>query len=230
MTKKDTQPYKKRRIFLVSGVAVIILGIGLYVAYDLWRVEQQTATILRAPGIISSTDTTGEKSDEGSEATEITPAVTASYQVPPDAPRYLRINKLGVNARVQNMGLNSDKTIQAPKNIFDAGWYNASVKPGNQGAVFIDGHGSGVTRYGLFGSLDKLTAGDKVSIERGDGEVFNYEVIHVETVSYSDVDMNKALKPYPGTDRGLNLMSCTGVWVKDQATLDQRVIVYTKQV
>ena len=56
-----------------------------------------------------------------------------------------------------------------------------------------------------------------------------YEVVHVEVVPVDSVDMQKALAPYKGIEKGLNLMTCAGVWIKDRETLDKRVIVYAKQ-
>ena len=128
------------------------------------------------------------------------------------------------------MGVNNDGSIQAPRNIFDAGWYNGSVKPGDIGAMFIDAHASGPTREGLFAYLDKLAEGDEIQIEKGDGTRLTYRVAHTETVALADIDMRKALLPHGNILRGLNLMTCTGKWLDDKQTYDQRVIVYAEQL
>lgn len=98
--------------------------------------------------------------------------------------------------------------------------------------MFIDGHSSGSTREGLFGSLDKLVNGDTMQIEKGDGTKLTYRVVHTETVDLDKVDMKKALLPYGNATRGLNLMTCTGSWIDngDGRTLDKRVLVYTEQI
>jgi LPXTG-site transpeptidase (sortase) family protein len=180
--------------------------------------------------VIAAGQDNEEKSKEGSETAEPSSNDLANYRVAPDEPRALYIDTLNIAARIRPMGLNTDKSIQAPTNIYDAGWYTGSAKPGANGALFIDGHASGDTRYGLFGSLDLLKKGDMVTVEKGDGTKLKYKVVQTETVSLKDVDMNKVLAPYPGVTKGLNLMTCTGVWVKDAATLDKRVIVYTAAV
>ncbi len=154
----------------------------------------------------------------------------SGYKVAADAPRVLTIDGLNISARIRPMSLNSDKSIQAPKNINDSGWYTGSAKPGEAGAMFIDGHASGATRRGLFGYLDTMKNGDTLSVEKGNGEKLTYKVVHVAVVPLDAVDMSKILAPYAGVRNGLNLMSCTGAWVDDAETLDHRVVVYTEQI
>jgi LPXTG-site transpeptidase (sortase) family protein len=120
--------------------------------------------------------------------------------------------------------------MQAPVNIYDSGWYGGSAKPGTPGATVIDAHASGATRQGLFAYLDTLKVGEQLSIERGDGQTFNYEVTHTEIVPLTEVDMSKLLAPYGDATEGVNLITCTGTWIPDQKTYDHRVLVYTKRV
>jgi len=167
---------------------------------------------------------------EASEETPVEPAAVTKYTVPADEPRMLSIASLGISARVKPMGINSIGAVAAPVNIHDSGWYTGSAKPGMLGATFIDGHASGTTRKGLFAYLDTLKNGNEVSIERGDGEVFKYKVIHVETVSKESVDMKKVLSTYNGVKEGLNLMTCTGTWIENERTYDKRAIVYTERI
>ncbi|MGV9002184.1 MAG: sortase domain-bontaining protein [Candidatus Saccharimonadaceae bacterium] len=221
----------KERIIFISLIVLIVLGIAGYVAYDFWSVNQKTQAILMAPGVI----TTANKDDpvkaaEGSETVVATKDDLSTYKVAADAPRILTIDKIHLQARIRSMGLNSDKTIQAPKNVNDAGWYTGSAKPGESGGTFIDGHASGATHFGLFGYLANLKNGDTVSLEKGDGTTLTYRVVHVETIPLNAIDMSKILAPYPGVDKGLNLMTCTGKWLNGNETLDHRVVVYTEQV
>ncbi len=222
---------KKQRIVFISLVALVVLGAVGYIAYDFWSVNQKTHAILGAPGIITTADSNDpEKASEGSETTQVTKDDLSSYRVVADAPRILTIDTLGIEARIRPMSLTSDKSIQAPKNINDAGWYTGSAKPGEAGAMFIDGHASGATKLGLFGNLTALKSGDTMTVEKGDGMKLMYRVVHVATVPLESIDMSKALAPYPGVKNGLNLMTCTGTWVKESSTLDHRVIVYTEQI
>lgn len=227
MERKQVKP--KQRIAFVGLVVIVALALAGYIAYDFWAVNQKTNAILSAPGVVVGSDDS-EKSGEGSEVAPVTIDDLSTYKVAADAPQILTIDALNVAARVRPMGLNSDKSIQAPRNINDSGWYTGSAKPGEAGAMFIDGHASGSTRLGLFGSLDTLKTGDTMSIEKGDGTKLTYRVVHVATMALEAVDMSKVLAPYDGVKNGLNLMTCTGTWVPESQTLNQRVVVYTEQI
>ena len=220
---------KKQRIVSIGLVAIVVVGLLGFIAYDFWMVNQKTTAILKAPGVVASKDDS-QKAGEGSEVTPVTKDELSGYRVAADAPRVLTIDALSISARIRPMSLNSDNSIQAPKNINDSGWYTGSVKPGEAGAMFIDGHASGATRQGLFGYLDTLKNGDTLSVEKGNGKKLKYKVVHVAVVPLDAVDMSKILAPYPGVSNGLNLMSCTGAWVDDAETLDHRVVVYTEQI
>lgn len=99
--------------------------------------------------------------------TELPGDVLMVYKVESDHPRAIYIDKLGVRARVLPMSLNPDTSIQAPINIFDAGWYTGGPKPGEPGAAIIDGHASGPSRQGLFAYVETMA---EVMRVHGDGE------------------------------------------------------------
>lgn len=211
-----------------TALVVAVIAVTGYVSIDTWVTNRQVEKISTAAEVAGVSDDTQQQ--EGKDETPVTPEVYQRHVVGPDEPRYLTIEKLGIEARVLQMGLNRDNSIQAPININDAGWYNQSVKPGSVGAVFLDGHAAGQLRQGLFAYLDTLAPGDRLSVETGDGTVYTYEVLKSEITALEDTDMRKALLPQNGTLRGLNLMTCIGEYIPEKNTYDQRLIVYTKQV
>ena len=221
--------FERKRFFLIA-IAIIVLLVTAYIAYDTWMANSRAQAVLTNQANASTNPSDWAKEDEGQDESEPQANALDSYVVEASMPRALYIDKLDVAARVMPMSVNTDGSIQAPKNIFDSGWYNGSVKPGETGAMFIDGHASGPTRQGLFAYLDTLTEGDELQVEKGDGEKLTYRVVHVETVPLSDVDMRKVLLPYENASKALNLMTCTGKWLPLEKTYDHRVIVYTEQV
>lgn len=218
--------WKRFSLVLTASVFVLITG---YVSIDAW-ITNNRVKATETSFVASSAGGTWSIEDEGKDEAKPAQEHIDNYVVAPSLPRMLYVEKLGIAARILPMGVNNDGLIQAPLNIHDAGWYNGSVKPGEIGAVFLDGHASGPTRQGLFGSIDTLSKGDTMQIEKGDGKRLTYRVIKVETVPLNEVDMGKALLPVDGVTRGLNLMACTGAWLDDKQTLDHRVIVYTEQL
>ncbi len=223
---------KAKRVASRVLVAGLVAATG-YISVDTYLTNQELKRRLEAlPAVAASADATPEQRQqaEGMDETEPAGNAMANYAVAPDMPRYIKIKKINVYGRVRQMGLNPDGSMQAPINIFDAGWYNGSSRPGAKGASVIDAHASGPSRQGLFAYLNTLTNGDSIEIERGDGSVLNYEVVHKEVVGRRDVDMRKVMSTYSGVDEGLNLITCDGKWEKNDKTFSDRTIVYTKRV
>ena len=93
------------------------------------------------------------ESVEAEELIEVEPTEqeVREYTVAPDRPRYLTVEKLGINkARILPMGVNTKGELATPNNIFDVGWYEASGKPGQGGTMIIDGHNGGPKKFGVF--------------------------------------------------------------------------------
>jgi LPXTG-site transpeptidase (sortase) family protein len=114
--------------------------------------------------------------------------------------------------------------------IYDAGWYNASAKPGQDGAMFIYGHVSSWQANGAFYNLKKLTAGDTITITRGDNATFTYKVVSSKIYPKDDVDMNAVLAPVDASKPGLNLMTCTGTVIKGTSEFSDRLVVFMSLV
>ena len=147
--------------------------------------------------------------------TEVTVEQKKEYYVAADRPRYLSIEKLGVvNARVLALGLNSKGELMTPASIYDVAWYNGSGKPGQGGTMLIDGHNGGPTKVGVFKHLPTLVEGDIITVERGDGVVFRYQVVENITVPLDKADqyMKTAMtSPIKGKE-SISIITCTGDW------------------
>lgn len=226
--------FKRLALTLVAGVLLLSTG---YVGVDTWLTNSRLEASAEAPAPAPTSSADATKAPTKPESTgtfggdvdKTAPVASAlsTYRVAPDAPRALYISSLKIAARIQPMNLNGDKSLQAPKNIYDSGWYTGSSKPGQSGAMVMDGHASETgTHYGLFGYLDRIKEGDNITIEKGDGTKLQYAVVHVETDALADVDMNKVMVPYNGAAQGLNIITCTGKWTSDNSTLDHRLIVF----
>jgi LPXTG-site transpeptidase (sortase) family protein len=224
MTTKNKQFRPFRAFVIIAGI--LALGVLGFLAYKEITKAATVVTPIASGEGSANADVIKEASDE----TPIVANAINTYKVAADEPRTLTIKSLNLSARIKPMGVNSAGAIAAPVNIYDSGWYIGSAKPGTLGATFIDGHASGATRKGIFAYLDTLKNGNEVSVERGDGKVLTYKVVHVETVPKESVDMQEVLRTYGDATEGLNLMTCTGTWIKDERTYDKRAIVYTERV
>jgi len=195
-----------------TGVAIMQLRTNRYVAAQVKQVTKASAT-----------------NSDSAPPSETKPTNLGAYVVPPNQPRYLKIPKLNVDARVRQLGVTAQGQLQAPNNIYDTGWYNGSSKPGDAGgAVLIDGHVHGPTLPGVFYNLKSLLPGDIIQIERGDGKVFSFKVVKLQSYDANNVDMAAALTSIVPGKLGLNLMTCTG---KVKGTeYEQRLIVFAVAV
>lgn len=216
----------RRQTFFYAG-ALVVFGLGLYVGLSGLHTNKQVAVQVKTlqqqavkGAETGSTDETAPPSTE-----KPTPTAVRNYAVSPVNPRYIDIPKLKVHARVLSMGVDRKNELKAPYGIYDAGWYNASSLPGENGAMLVDGHaGIGSTR-GIFHDLAKLVAGDDIVVKRGDGQSYTYKVVDMKIQDVGQVDMGSLLVSADTAKPGLNLITCAGDQIPGTFNLKQRVLV-----
>lgn len=210
--------------YALYGMAVMVFVVGILAALRSFAVDHkiaQTASA-QANNQLASGDVEEDKPNDDA---------IRNYSVAPDMPKVISINNLNVKARVRQLNVKSDGSLDAPKNIHDAGWYSQSAKPGSPGgAAIIDGHVSGPTQKGVFYKIETLKSGDSVVVERGDGSHLEYVVKKVEVNKASDLDMTKLMLPVTTGKHGLNLITCTGKFDSKTKTYEDRALVYTEFV
>lgn len=218
-TKAGTVMFAMAITLFMFGTAVAALGLKTNK-----HVEAQVTQVAKTV----STQNASTAADTPPDEQKPTAKSYSVYQVPADHPRYISIPKLRVDARVLALGTKSDDELMTPSNIYDTGWYQGSAKPGDKsGAILIDGHVHGITSPGVFMNLKKLSAGDLITIERGDGVKQTFQVVKTQSYDKDTVDMQAAMKSADPSKLGLNLITCTGT-VKGNE-YQQRLIVFAVQ-
>lgn len=181
------------------------------------------------PVSVVGTETMLEKSDP-SKLVELRPTANAlsGYSVPADEPKIITIPKLYVYARIKPVGISANSELKLTNNIFDAGWFNTSGKPGSadSSVMVINGHSAGPNQAGLFPMISTLVAGDSIKITRGDGQPFSYSVVKVQILEPSNVDPNLMSMSVETGKAGLNLIACDDNRTSEVGDCRQRVIVY----
>ncbi|MDL2341732.1 MAG: class F sortase [Patescibacteria group bacterium] len=218
--------------YALVGMAVFVFGIGVFVSLITLKTNKAAVTQVAAISAHAQQADGTAAPDSPPTETKPTTSTMASYTVAPDLPRQIIIPKLYVYARVRPMGVNTKNELQAPGNIFDAGWYNASAKPGSgagSGAMLIDGHVHGPSLPGVFAKIKTLVAGDAMQIVRGDGKIFNYSVVKTQNVEAANLDIGAALTAATPGKAALNLITCGGPYDKASGEYTQRTIVYAVQ-
>lgn len=214
--------YRERRSktpILLVVMAFLLFALGLGIAIMGFRTNHKAAAEIKK---ISSSSVSANVDQTKPDA-----ASYGAYSVDPWLPRYLVIPSLSVQARIKQVGADSKGQLQAPYNIYDAGWYKYSSKPGDAGgAMLIDGHVSGPTKRGVFYGLKKLVNGDIITVQRGDGHGFSFRVVKSQTYDADKVDMTAALISADPEKLGLNLITCSGKVDSQTNQYNQRTIVF----
>ena len=209
---------KKYRSKIIWG-AVLAVFAGCLLRVMIWETnyynekEGSARATSPSPAVVVDTSDVDE--------TEITDDQISEWVVAANRPRYLSIEKLGItNARVLPVGVSSSGQLLTPASIYDVGWYNGSGLPGSGGTLLMDGHNGGPTKIGVFKNLPSLVEGDIITLERGDGAIFKYEVVENLTVSLDQADSKMASMERSAISgkEGLNLITCTGDWSQVQQT------------
>lgn len=219
MSKIKRQPRLKRYSIITGAILLFVAGMaGGYGFYANGNKAKEAAQPKLAKANVSSI--------------KKTPKEKLRYDVPTNHPRNLIIDKLGVEANVQPMGILENGSLEAPKTAWDVGWYKQSALPGSdENALLIDGHvNDALNSPGVFYHIDTLKAGDQMQIERGDRQIFTYRVVKVDQLPLEKVDMAGMLKSITNGKEGLNLITCGGVYDYKRQTYNDRILVYSERV
>jgi LPXTG-site transpeptidase (sortase) family protein len=116
-----------------------------------------------------------------------------------------------------------------PTNFTDVGWYTGGPLPGMPGSAVIDGHLDGKNvREAVFYDLDKLAIGDLVEVADNQGQTLQFRVVATKIYDY-DAITTDIFSGDTATSR-LNLITCSGTWLKGEKLYDKRIVVFTELV
>jgi LPXTG-site transpeptidase (sortase) family protein len=193
----------------ITIIALLVLGVtvrrAVYYAPD---------TEVVPPSTVGTTTT----------ATEIGTAVTSS-----EKPARLLIPSLDISAAVQYVGVKANGAMANPSNFKDVGWYKYGTVPGREGSAVIAGHvDNALALDGVFKELGKIRVGDEVYVVRNDDVKLRFKVTRIEEYPYKEAPAQEIFAT--GGGKYLNLITCSGTWVKEEKSYDKRLVVYTALV
>lgn len=149
----------------------------------------------------------------------------------PGQPAQLVIPSIGVNAAVEGVGLSKTASgeMAVPTKLMDVAWYNQGPLPGMLGSAVIAGHLNGRTiSAGVFYKLNKLKIGDLVEIIDQKGKEFQFKVVDVKIFDYNASAKDVFLSD--NSKARLNLITCSGDWIKDKKIYNKRTVIFTELV
>jgi hypothetical protein len=154
-----------------------------------------------------------------------TPAPSASSAAPVAAvqPARLVIPRLGVQAPIENKGIDSRNQMEAPDRPFDVAWYPFTAKPGSGGNAVFAGHKdfAGVGPA-VFWRLGELSAGDTIQVVGADQKQLSYRVTGTSDYTLSTIPM--ASEGGWGGNLFPPHFTCAGAYTRS-AGYDHRLVV-----
>lgn len=216
---EDEQAKQSNSLLLKSlfGVACLVFVVGLGVS---WQTQQSNRSAVAQLATLSKeVSNQNESAADAKRAAPVLaqaePAVYAQHAAALDAPRYLQIPKIKVDAPVAGVDKNQqNNTLQYPSTMYEAGWYAASAKPGQPGVTLMYSRGIVGSKKGPLTDAANLAPGDTMTIVRGDSTRLQYRVTGSQFLNATQAALDMAMTPArpdgsflhilttaPGTDR-----------------------------
>lgn len=146
---------------------------------------------------------------------------------PGDLPQRLLVPALGIDAHVKHVGITDKGDMATPGTFVDVGWYKYGTVPGFVGSAVIDGHvDNALALDGVFKRLEELKPGDFIYVETASSTELRFVVREVASYPAAEVPTERLFN-----DKGsvyLNLITCTGIWLKSTNQYAERLVVYTE--
>lgn len=144
-------------------------------------------------------------------------------------PARVAIPAIGVNAKVQALGIVAGNRMQAPSNFTDIGWFKYGAVPGVPGTAVMYGHlDNGLGLSGVFKDLGKLKQGDVVTVTTKGGKVLNFKIVDSEVYPYQSVPQSALGEAPNATVSKITFITCSGTGIYDKTmgfTYDHRLVV-----
>jgi hypothetical protein len=139
-------------------------------------------------------------------------------------PVEVRIPAIDVRARVIDLGLNSDGTLEVPESFDEAGWWTGGAEPGADGPAVVVGHVDSRAGPGVFYRLREVVTGDRIELQGKRGRVVRFTVDRVER--HPKNDFPTAAVYGATTQPTLRLITCGGAFDRSARSYVDNVIVY----
>lgn len=242
-TTKPVKPAKVRRasrrkrpiglIVAVCGIVAILAGLIIIPNVIKLTPQEEPETTQEEPEPEEQPEEEPQEEEKPEEEEKPAPVSTTgntsgySGGCAANMPCYISIPSLGLNnIRVVTIG-KVGNAMGTPSSDYVVGWYNESVLPGQNGASVMTAHG-GDLGTGIFKTLPRIKNGAKITVTMGSGVQYTFTVMETATKAagaeanaYMPYMFRTAVTGVPG----LNLITCTGNWIRSQQAYDKRFFV-----
>ncbi|WP_025274997.1 class F sortase [Haloglycomyces albus] len=149
------------------------------------------------------------------------------FALPPSTATSLSIDAIGVEAKVDSVGMNGDGDIGAPPMFRSdrTAWFEDSPYPGAEGISVIVGHvDSGRRGPAVFYDLGLVDPGETVEINRKDQTTLVFTVTKVANYPKRAFPYEEIFTPTRRAE--LRLITCGGPFDRDDGNYTENTVVY----
>jgi len=154
----------------------------------------------------------------------LSPAAAAAGTVP----TRVLIPSIGVDAELVDLTRDASGVLIPPDELLEAGWYRASVVPGDIGPSIIAGHVDDTENAGVFARLRELKPGDLVETKLSDGTSVMFSVDGAVDVAKADFPTNAVYGATPTPQ--LRLITCNGPYDFGVRHYSNNLVVFASMV
>lgn len=155
----------------------------------------------------------------------VTPRTSASA-LARSAPVRLVVKSIGLVARVGQVGLARDGTVQVPSwsHPTDTAWYRLGPSPGEPGPAVILGHVDSRDNVAVFFRLSQVRPGDQAVITRADGKVVTFTVDRLAEFPKTAFPSSEVYGPTRRPE--LRLITCGGRFNRRTGEYVDNIVVF----
>jgi hypothetical protein len=148
---------------------------------------------------------------------------------PAAVPVSLRIDDIGVEADVLQVGIAPDGSLEIPERVSDVGWFREGVRPGEPGSAVVVGHVDAASQGpGAFFFLSELAIGARVSVLDDRGTRQEFEVVARREYRKAELPIDSLFGR--GGPAVLTLITCGGEFDPDAGSYDSNIVVHAVPV
>lgn len=153
-----------------------------------------------------------------------TPSVSVELKV--SKPARLEIPKLGINAAVEDVGLDGKDRMDIPKKPTSVAWYEYGVAPGEVGNAVMAGHYDWYDGPAVFYKLKDLAPGDEIIVTDQESKKHAFRVVQQATYTANQFPLDEVFGS--SNSPHLNLITCGGVFNRSSKSYSHRIVVYAE--
>lgn len=157
--------------------------------------------------------------------------ISSTFQKPREeekfgTPHALSIPKIGVEARVEPVGLDEEKEMDVPKDTNNVAWYMFGARPGQKGNSVLAGHLDSDTGPAIFYNLSQLEIGDEILVSDDKGNVLKFRIVQKSVYSSNKFPLDDVFGAHEKSR--LNLITCGGKFNGITREYSHRLVVYSE--